>query len=143
GALEEALSRRGIPFQRAAPEPLHETDPLDFRAEKVSLLTLHAAKGLEFPVVFITGCEEGLIPYEKPGGTYSLEEERRLFYVGMTRAKRKLFPTRAKNRTLYGKSLPGAPSPFLLEIEGELTERAKIRRRERKPRPEEKQLSLL
>ncbi len=143
GPLEEALSRRGIPCQRAAQEPLHETDPLDFRAEKVNLLTLHAAKGLEFPVVFMTGCEEGLIPYQKAGGSFSLEEERRLFYVGMTRAKRKLFLTRAKNRTLFGKKLPGAPSPFILEIEGELTERAKIERKEKKPRPEEKQLSLL
>ncbi len=83
----------------------------------VTLLTLHAAKGLEFPVVFIIGCEEGLMPhmraFEEPGG---LEEERRLFYVGITRAEDHLFITHAYKRTTYGSSTLSEPSRFLSDL---------------------------
>ena len=74
-----------------------EVDTWDPRADRISLLTLHAAKGLEFPVVFITGCEKGLLPLQWGRSTPAeLEEERRLFYVGVTRTKTKLFLSRAK-----------------------------------------------
>ncbi len=75
-----------------------ETDDYDPRADRVALMTLHASKGLEFPVVFIVGCEETLIPYQREGKAYDLEEERRLFYVGMTRAQQKLILTHAHKR---------------------------------------------
>ena len=74
------------------------------RPKKFSLMTMHAAKGLEFPVVFITGCEENLIPFKQRNSEQAdIEEERRLFYVAMTRAKDRLYLTRAKKRRIYGK----------------------------------------
>lgn len=87
----------------------------------VTLMTLHIAKGLEFPVVFVTGLEEGLFPHS-PGGNTSdpneldLEEERRLFYVGMTRAEKKLFLSYAKQRKVWGQNQFQAPSRFLKEV---------------------------
>jgi DNA helicase-2/ATP-dependent DNA helicase PcrA len=86
-------------------------------SEKVTLMTLHNAKGLEFPVVFITGLEEGLFPlsrsHEEPA---LLEEERRLFYVGITRAMRVLYLTHARSRRRNGESMPSIPSSFLKPI---------------------------
>lgn len=84
------------------------------QAPKVQLLTLHACKGLEFKVVIFVGCEEDLIPHRTLGSDVS--EERRLFYVGITRAKERLVLTRAKTRKRYGKFITVAPSRFLLEI---------------------------
>jgi superfamily I DNA/RNA helicase len=81
---------------------------------KVQLLTLHACKGLEFPVVIFVGCEEDLLPHRTLGSDVS--EERRLFYVGVTRAKERLILTRAKTRKRFGRMQPVAPSRFLLEI---------------------------
>ncbi|MBN2009800.1 UvrD-helicase domain-containing protein [candidate division KSB1 bacterium] len=109
----------------------HESDSYDPRAEKVMLMTLHASKGLEFPVVFITGCEDGLIPFRQDGKLFDLEEERRLFYVGLSRAKHKLILTRANNRFLFGKRTSNNPSPFLADIEIALKEfrRSEIKRR--------------
>lgn len=83
----------------------------------VSLLTLHAAKGLEFPVVFIAGCEEGILPYFKAKeDPLEFQEERRLFYVGMTRAKNMLFLTATRNRKLYSKVQIQEPSSFIKDI---------------------------
>jgi DNA helicase II / ATP-dependent DNA helicase PcrA len=88
--------------------------------ETVSLLTLHAAKGLEFPCVFVAGCEEGLLPYALfPNRTAAPAEERRLLYVGMTRAQRRLFLTHADRRRLYGRDWELPRSPFLDTIEEE------------------------
>ncbi|GAA3855181.1 UvrD-helicase domain-containing protein [Saccharothrix violaceirubra] len=87
-----------------------EVDTLDPRADRVSLLTLHAAKGLEFPVVFVVGCEDGLLPLRWPGAPASEEEtneERRLLFVGMTRAQRHLFLSHSAARP---------PSPFLVPL---------------------------
>lgn len=81
--------------------------------DKVNLMTLHSAKGLEFPVCFIAGLEENYLPHEK---CHSLEEERRLFYVGITRAKEQLILSMAKKRSRYGKERPTIPSPFLHEL---------------------------
>jgi DNA helicase-2/ATP-dependent DNA helicase PcrA len=85
---------------------------------EVLLMTLHAAKGLEFDTVFLTGVEEGLIPHGQSlrGPEGDIEEERRLFYVGMTRAKNRLFLTRAQTRTLNGQTRSNPESLFLSEI---------------------------
>ena len=80
----------------------------------MTLMTLHASKGLEFPVVFICGVEDGLIPMEREDS--DVEEERRLLYVGMTRAKDELILTSAKARSLYGTKVSNQPSAFLKRI---------------------------
>ena len=84
-------------------------------------MTMHAAKGLEFPVVFITGCEKGYIPFERVGDKQTdINEERRLFYVAMTRAKERLYLTRAKKRRIFGKLILRDLSPFVKDIEKQL-----------------------
>ena len=101
-----------------------DTDIYNSRAEKVALMTMHAAKGLEFPVVFIAGCEKGFIPFIKPKEEpVDLDEERRLFYVAMTRARERLYLTMAKKRTIYGKRTLRTISPFVEDIEQRLMER--------------------
>lgn len=92
---------------------------------KVTLMTLHAAKGLEFPVVFIVGMEEGLFPHSRTlWDSNELEEERRLAYVGMTRAKRKLYLTFANKRMYFGQSGSNPPSRFIVDIPESLLESA-------------------
>jgi DNA helicase-2/ATP-dependent DNA helicase PcrA len=89
-------------------------------AEGVTLMTLHAAKGLEFPVVFLVGVEEDLLPVSGiQGEARDLEEERRLAYVGITRARETLWITRAVSRTVRGKTQPRTPSRFLQDLPGE------------------------
>jgi len=92
-------------------------------ADRITLLTLHGAKGLEFPVVFITGCEDGLLPLRWGGRAVDVAEERRLFFVGLTRARERLILTRAQMRTRFGQPRPVAASPFLQEIEERLVDR--------------------
>ena len=100
-----------------------DTDQID-SDNHVTLMTLHSAKGLEFPVVFIVGMEEGIFPHSRALNDQSeLEEERRLAYVGITRAKEKLFLSHAWSRNLYGSSQYNPPSRFLDEIPGELLQR--------------------
>jgi DNA helicase-2/ATP-dependent DNA helicase PcrA len=89
----------------------------------VTLMTLHNAKGLEYPIVFLMGCEEGIFPHSRALDEGSLEEERRLAYVGITRAMRDLTLTYARRRSVFGASTPGLPSRFLAEIPPDLTER--------------------
>jgi DNA helicase-2/ATP-dependent DNA helicase PcrA len=100
-----------------------DQDEMD-RSEKkgVSLMTVHAAKGLEFHAVFVSGMEEGLFPHEDMGGEKDRdeEEERRLFYVAMTRAKDRLFLTLARVRKIYGSDYISEPSSFLADIDGSL-----------------------
>lgn len=123
-----------------------ETDEYDPRADRVTLMTLHASKGLEFPVVFITGCEENLIPYVKTASFQKvpplekqtdIDEERRLFYVGMTRAQEKLILTHCKSRFLFGKTMENRPSRFINDIENKLKELKKAELR--KPKGEKKE----
>ncbi len=98
----------------------------------VTLMTLHNAKGLEYPVVFIIGCEEGVFPHSRAVESGDLEEERRLCYVGITRAKQRLFISYARMRALYGQRDWNLPSRFIDEIPAELTD---IEQQEsRKPR---------
>ncbi|MGP9678348.1 DNA helicase II [Halomonas sp. AOP27-A1-41] len=103
----------------------HEAEEFE---DSVQLMTLHSAKGLEFPVVFIAGVEEGLFPHkmslEEPG---RLEEERRLCYVGVTRAMQKLYLTHAETRRLHGKEVFPRPSRFLRELPPHLLEEVRLR----------------
>ena len=104
----------------------NEADVWDPRADRVSLLTLHAAKGLEFPVVFIVGLEDGVLPLRwGPAAPEDEGEERRLFYVGLTRARDRLFLSRAQRRPWRGQVRDMAPSRFLDDIEAELVEHSR------------------
>jgi DNA helicase-2/ATP-dependent DNA helicase PcrA len=96
---------------------VNDTDAFEDSLDRVTLMTLHAAKGLEFPVVFITGLEDGLIPHERSRhNDDDLEEERRLLFVGITRAREELQLTRAYYRDFQGARRMTVPSPFLLEL---------------------------
>ena len=110
------------------------TDDLDSDESKVVLLTAHAAKGLEFPVVFLTGLEEGMFPrMQALDDPEEMEEERRLAYVGVTRARERLYLSDAQRRTMWGRSEYNLPSRFLEEIPAELL-REVSGRPERMPR---------
>ena len=123
-ALRKALDRMGFPCHAAQPATGDEEDELcpaapaniAPAAEKISLLTLHASKGLEFPVVFMVGCEERLLPLRLEGLPADPQEERRLFYVGMTRAKRQLYLLGARKRSIFGQSYRCEPSRYLNDI---------------------------
>jgi len=119
-----------------------DVDLWDPRADRVSLLTLHAAKGLEFPVVFITGCEDGLLPltFGEPDER-ELAEERRLFFVGMTRARLRLILTHARRRRWRGRVQETTPSPFLRDIEEQLLKR-EHHKAHKKPKPTSNQRML-
>jgi len=85
----------------------------------VTLITMHAAKGLEFPHVFLVGAEDGLLPHERSKTEGTVDEERRLFYVGITRAMKTLVVTWCRGRMKFGSAMHCRPSPFLLEIQGD------------------------
>jgi ATP-dependent DNA helicase Rep len=120
---------------------LNFDDQEETAKDAVTLSTLHGSKGLEFDVVFLIGCEEGLLPHSRtldPRATdgvpasptdmpADIEEERRLFYVGVTRAREQLFMLRAKARMVRGKPMPRTPSRFLLEIPPELVEEREVK----------------
>ena len=94
-----------------------DIDELDEKADAVTLITLHQAKGLEFPAVFIVGLEEGILPHRKSSDDpEQMEEERRLCYVGITRAKKRLYLLRSYHRSLFGGSTANPPSRFLQDI---------------------------
>lgn len=100
-----------------------DVDDFESSDSKVTLMTLHAAKGLEFPVVFLTGLDEGLFPHSRTlMDPAQVEEERRLAYVGITRAERQLYVTNAVTRTMYGRISAYMPSRFLAEIPSQFME---------------------
>jgi DNA helicase-2/ATP-dependent DNA helicase PcrA len=105
-----------------------DQDELKDEANAVRLMTVHASKGLEFPYVFITGLEEGLFPYDLPAGRQGgnegadKEEERRLMYVALTRAKEKIYVSYAAYRTVFGSKNATLPSQFLSDIPEEILE---------------------
>jgi superfamily I DNA/RNA helicase len=144
GLIETLAAAYGhLPPREAITEIINELslltglDAYDPRADAVTLLTMHAAKGLEFSVVFITGVEEGLIPYTLAKNDADIEEERRLFYVGMTRAKDELFLLHARNRFIYGQRRAASPSSFLAAIPKEFVRQQMVSdRAKRKPKQE-------
>ncbi len=116
-------------------------DRYDRAAERVTLLTLHAAKGLEFPIVFLAGCEDGIIPFVREDGKPTdPEEERRLLFVGMTRAQQVLYLTCARRRALFGTHEDRLMSPYLNEVAAHL--RQGLSMPQRKPRPRQQQLEF-
>jgi DNA helicase II / ATP-dependent DNA helicase PcrA len=122
-----------------------EVDSWDPRADRVSLLTLHAAKGLEFPVVFLVGCEVGLLPLRFGPQPTPAEtaEEGRLFFVGMTRARSHLFLSHARRRSWRGSVREAEPSPFLADLQAALLDHAHAPGRRRAQPAAADQLSLL
>ena len=118
-------------------------DFYDPRADAVALMTMHAAKGLEFPVVFLCGLDQDLLPFTlKEQTEETFQEERRLFYVAMTRAQHLLVLTTVRRRLLYGEHRSCQPSPFLQEIPNRLLEEVSLPSRQKKKRRSEKQLTL-
>lgn len=107
---------------------IKESDTIDERADRISLMTLHSSKGLEYNCVFIVGLENGIMPLHKAQTPEEIEEERRLLYVGMTRAKQKLFLSRAKKRNVFGVSKDTDISPFLTKIKNDLLAYSKYER---------------
>jgi DNA helicase-2/ATP-dependent DNA helicase PcrA len=106
--LSQALARGGLPYRLIA-----EDEPHDPRSEKIAVMTMHASKGREFEVVIICGAEQGLVPLERPGLRVDLEEERRLFYVALSRGKRQVILTFSRRRTVQGETRLTGPSPLL------------------------------
>lgn len=101
---------------------MQDTDSYEANSQRITLMTLHSVKGLEFPIVFIAGVEERILPHERSvSSPEQLEEERRLLYVGMTRAKQELYLTCAHNRLLHGEYATNPPSRFLRDIPERLT----------------------
>ncbi len=121
----------------------NDTDQYETGVEKVALMTMHAAKGLEFPIVFIAGCEEGLIPFKQgKRGDSDPAEERRLFYVAMTRAKEMLFFSWAAKRRHFGEVLPKQMSPFVMDIERCLQEYVPVEAKKKSRTSRQTQLNL-
>jgi DNA helicase-2/ATP-dependent DNA helicase PcrA len=118
-------------------------DFFDPRADAVSLMTIHAAKGLEFPVIFICGLEQDLLPLTHTNeGKEALEEERRLFYVAMTRARHLLVLSTTSRRFLHGERRTCKASPFIKEIPSSCLEKISVPASKKKKTPKEKQLTL-
>jgi DNA helicase-2/ATP-dependent DNA helicase PcrA len=121
---------------------LSPADFYDPRSDAVTLLTMHMAKGLEFQIVFIAGAEEGITPYTFTKEEVDAEEERRLFYVGMTRAKSELFLIHTRNRFLYGQRTNRNPSSYLRAIPEGLVDKIVIPERKTKLEEKNRQLGL-
>lgn len=149
----QALEHLGLPYQVSQKPKKGQVysdqdalgqngEELEYNVEKVSLMTLHGAKGLEFPVVFIIGCEQNFLPLDIIRMRGEPPEERRLFYVGMTRAKEQLYLTYAKRRQLFGQTLLQNPSPFLSDIAEELKAYEAAKRSLPKKDPDALQMKL-
>jgi DNA helicase-2/ATP-dependent DNA helicase PcrA len=120
-----------------------DTDSYSSRVEKVCLMTMHAAKGLEFTVVFITGCEQDFIPFKRSNHEPAdVAEERRLFYVAITRAMERLYLTYAKSRRIFGKLQSRSLSPFVADIETRLKKDESPRSKKQKRGQKQRQLKL-
>jgi superfamily I DNA/RNA helicase len=115
-------------------------DTYDIEADRVAVMTLHMAKGLEFPAVFICGVEDGLLPLKMKGKEVDIEEERRLFYVGITRAKDRLYLLSTQRRRLWGEVFEPAKSPFLSELPEDCIKKITFKRKRPKRRPVQKGL---
>jgi DNA helicase-2/ATP-dependent DNA helicase PcrA len=147
GRIENIQELAGVAMETAAREPdaglaeflelvslVGEQDEYQEEDSSVTLMTLHIAKGLEFPVVFIVGMEDGVFPhFRSMTDTNELEEERRLAYVGITRAQQRLYLTHAWSRTLFGQTNFNPPSRFLAEIPAALVDARETETRMRRP----------
>ncbi len=154
--FEEIFEKANLPFQSVNTEKkkpkeeknsheliIDDQDLLAIKAEKISLLTMHASKGLEFPVVFVAGCEEDYIPFSKSfDNIEDIEEERRLFYVAMTRARDILCLTHAEKRVIFGRPAQRKKSRFLASIQEELKQYQKSNLQKKKRPALYKQLEL-
>jgi DNA helicase-2/ATP-dependent DNA helicase PcrA len=110
-----------------------DVDNINQSEDAVHLMTLHSAKGLEFPIIFIVGLEEGILPHSRSMLSYAeMEEERRLMYVGLTRAKEKIYLLFTRQRTLFGSTQMNSPSRFLDDIPDELMRKNSYREAEQK-----------
>jgi superfamily I DNA/RNA helicase len=148
GEILAPLARRcGADYERFLTEVTlgAAVDALDSRADAITLLTMHAAKGLEFEVVFVAGCEDGLLPLRTPGGGFlpgtDPGEERRLFFVALTRARSRLLISYAARRARGGEPGPAGASPFLQKLGSGLVTAGDAVPRPR--RAEQRQLRLL
>jgi len=130
----KALDRAGIPCVA-----IGEDEPHDPRSQKVAAMTMHAAKGREFEIVFVAGVERGLLPLDLPGFDVDPEEERRLLYVAVTRARRHAILSYSRRRTLFGVHLESGPSPFLERLPDAAIARSEARLPDS---PARRQLSL-
>ncbi len=120
-----------------------EQDFVDPRGDRLHVLTMHAAKGLEFPVVFLAACEDDILPYRLGREPADEDEERRLFYVGVTRAQERLILTWARRRRLFGQTREQRPSPFLEALPEEVRRHRAWKPPSRpKPKPQARQLRL-
>jgi len=138
-SLQKYLQEAGIPCQLAREAMGPEVSGIDLQAEKVTLLSLHAAKGLEFEYVFIIGCEAGLLPYEPADPTtVDPDEERRLLYVGLTRASRQIFLSSVRQRYLWGEPGSGRLPAWLQAVRPQLL--ANPLAAGRQPRPRQRSL---
>ncbi len=125
GGLQDFLERVAL---------VSDSDAVDARGGRVAMMTLHTSKGLEYPAVFIAGMEEGLFPHQRSNEDGDdIEEERRLCYVGMTRARQLLYLTNTLSRELYGQRNEARPSRFLAEVDSALLRRIAPERREQAP----------
>ncbi|MBF0512343.1 MAG: ATP-dependent helicase [Candidatus Omnitrophica bacterium] len=151
--IGQMLDHLGVPYQLAHQKKRAELycdedalnqneEEFEFDVQKVSLMSLHAAKGLEFPVVFIVGCEDHLLPLDFLKMKADPKEERRLFYVGMTRAKEELYLTHVRTRYLFGQALLQEPSPFLADIKEELKAYEAVKKSVPKAKPDDRQMKL-
>lgn len=117
-----------------------QADNIDIDADKVNIMTIHMAKGLEFRAVFMAGVEDGLIPLKMKGSETDMEEERRLFYVAMTRAKQDLYLIHADKRKAWGEIKEASPSPFLKELPVSGLKKKAVEEKKPKKRAEQKGL---
>jgi superfamily I DNA/RNA helicase len=129
--MDSAIPAGGAPadglhafLQQLALDTERETEEDQTPGDAVTLITMHSCKGLEFPHVYIVGMEDGLLPHARSRSEGTLDEERRLFYVAVTRAMQSLTISYCGGRKRYGKRLPCQPSPFLKELPPELVEHA-------------------
>jgi superfamily I DNA/RNA helicase len=114
----------------------NEADLMDINIEAVSLLSIHAAKGLEFPIIFLIGCEAGILPWKDA----DRQEERRLFYVGLTRASENIYISYVKQRRLFGQFMQNGPSPFIDDIPEKFLLKEQTPRTKTLQRPRQKKL---
>lgn len=142
--LHEAEGFKNIPDFLSHIDLHQASDDYNAHVEKITLMTLHAAKGLEFPVVFLVGCEDELLPFLRYDHSLEhIEEERRLFYVGMTRAKERLYLVYARERILQGKTYQNVPSRFWTEVPSCMQEMiVHTYKKKSKDKPNQQQIQL-